>query len=106
VEPIVISSIEARWEYQFSFKSSLLAPTEIFHNFEWNCQLPMVPDPKDPLHKPGHPLYPQHAECYNSEAEARVAAQKQADEFEAKYIADGNSTTMIEAKKLWKKIAQ
>lgn len=75
VTPIKANGVVVRWEYDFSFKRSSVAAPEIVHLFENSCDNPVVKST-------GRTLLPKAAECYKTEAEARVAVQKQADKFE------------------------
>jgi hypothetical protein len=81
-----------KWDYHFSVKSSSLAVSTPLNVWEIDCiaerktvgpKVPIMPFPT----------------CFDTEAEARVDAQKQADAYEHNLIKNGFSTTVIETKR-------
>ena len=87
--PDVIKGVTIRWEYKFGFKSSPTSPEEIVTATKDSCDRPVK-------HSDGQPLFPPAIICFKTEAEARADAQKDADKFEADFIAAGHKTEDIE----------
>lgn len=104
MEPTVVHGVTISWEYQFTFKSSVLAPSEIVYGHQDSCDRPMIADPKTgkPTNRPG---IPPAILCFKTESEARIEAQKEADQFEANcYNEPTCSTFKIAAKHLKQKL--
>jgi hypothetical protein len=106
VHPIQGNSFIAGWSYEFYWSSPAGAPAAIEHTHEENCYRPRTPD--------GKLLFPDvRKRCFNTEAEARVDAQKEADIYEAKERQLGVSSATISGAKnqspsavrrLWQKV--
>ena len=80
------------WSYVFTVKTQSALMGTPLNVTEYMCNGPIN-------HRTKEPLLPRGTVCYNSEPEARAAAQKEADKFEADKIANGESSTAIELKR-------
>jgi hypothetical protein len=78
VHPIYGSDFTPGWSYEFHWTSpASTSPEAIVHTYEENCASPKTPD--------GRPLFPPPRKgCFDTEALARVEAQKEADGYEMK----------------------
>jgi hypothetical protein len=98
VTPEVVNGMTVGWDYDYYFKSSILAPSAVVFNGQASCDRPIV-------HSTGKPLLPVPFVCFKSEAEARAEAQKEADQFEVNCRNEPTcSTFKIAAKHLKQKL--
>jgi hypothetical protein len=92
MEEITVDPRGIIWNYEYSVKSSALAVSTPLLVTEYSCNKlsrgKVIPIDTKVKWK-----------CFNTESEARIAAQKDADDFEQQKIKNGESTTVIEAKR-------
>ena len=80
------------WLYEFNVKSSALAVSAPLSITEYACWKKTKGQTLPVSDKPW--------KCSQTEADARTVAQKEADAFEARIVAEGKSTTSMEAYRL------